>query len=127
MHGEYGFFFDPRGHDYNIQTFLDRPMTEAGIESGERALDMLAASPATANHLSYQLAQYFVAENPPTPLVEHLARRYLASDGEIRAVLETMCRAQKAARGNRAGHENCRCGRPFRQSDSRQILLVSPA
>ena len=38
---------------------------------------MLARNPATANHLSYQLAQYFVADNPPPALVGRMTQRYL--------------------------------------------------
>jgi uncharacterized protein (DUF1800 family) len=62
----------------------------SGIDAGERALDRLAAHPATARHLSAQLAQYFVADNPPRSLIERMAQRYLVSDGDIRAVLETL-------------------------------------
>jgi uncharacterized protein (DUF1800 family) len=61
-----------------------------GIDEGEHALDILARSPATAKHLSFKLAQYFVADDPPKPLVERMANRYLETDGETRAVLETM-------------------------------------
>ena len=69
-----------------------RRSTQAGggIAQGERALDILARSPATANHLSYQLAQYFVADNPSNKLVSRLAARYQASDGNLRDVLATL-------------------------------------
>lgn len=86
----YGFRFYPRRHDYSDQTFLGRKITGGGMAEGARALDLLAASPATARHLSFQLAQYFVADEPPPALVERMARRYLDSDGELRAVLATM-------------------------------------
>ncbi|HXZ88021.1 MAG TPA: DUF1800 domain-containing protein, partial [Candidatus Binataceae bacterium] len=85
-----GFFFDPRRHDTADKAFLGQKIPGGGIEEGEHALDILARSPATANHLSYQLAQYFVADNPPTGLVNRMAARYLASDGSIREVLATM-------------------------------------
>ena len=86
----YGFRFYPRRHDYSDKLFLGRKIAGGGMAEGERALDMLAESPATAKHLSFQLAQYFVADAPPDALVERMARRYLQSGGEIRAVLETM-------------------------------------
>jgi uncharacterized protein (DUF1800 family) len=88
--GQYGFFFDAGRHDFTAQTFLGRTIPGAGMEQGEQALDMLAQSPVTANHLSYQLAQYFVADNPPPALVKRMASRYLATDGNIRDVLATM-------------------------------------
>jgi uncharacterized protein (DUF1800 family) len=61
-----------------------------GLAEGEWALDVLASSPATARHISYELAQYFVADDPPPGLVDRLTHRFLTSDGDIRAVLETL-------------------------------------
>ena len=40
--------------------------------------------------MCYQLAQYFVADEPPPPLVKRMAHRYVATDGHIREVLATM-------------------------------------
>ena len=85
-----GFYFDASRHDFSKKTFMGRQIEGGGIEEGEHALDILARSPATAKHLSYKLAQYFVADDPPPALVAQMADRYLATDGEIRAVLETM-------------------------------------
>jgi uncharacterized protein (DUF1800 family) len=90
VRGSNGFFLDPRRHDFSAQTFLKRRIAGGGIEQGETALDILARSPATAHHLSYQLAQYFVADNPPPALVTNMAHRYLATDGNIRDVLDTL-------------------------------------
>jgi uncharacterized protein (DUF1800 family) len=85
--GQYGFFFDTGRHDFSAQSFLEREIPGGGIDQGEQALDLLAQSPVTANHLSYQLAQYFVADEPPPALVKRMASRYLAADGNIREVL----------------------------------------
>ena len=88
---QYGFYFDPSRHDFSDQVFLGRTYSgSAGIASGEQALDVLARSPATARHLSYQLAQYFVADNPPSGLVARMAERFEQTDGDIRATLETL-------------------------------------
>jgi uncharacterized protein (DUF1800 family) len=86
----FGFFFDPARHDFSAKSFLGHQINGGGITEGEDALDLLARSPATANHLSYQLAQHFVADNPPPALVERMVQRYLASDGNTRDVLATM-------------------------------------
>ena len=85
-----GFYFDPERHDSSNKTFLGHEIKGGGIDEGEYALDILARHPVTAKHLSNELAQYFVADDPPKALVERMAQRYLATDGEIRAVLETM-------------------------------------
>jgi uncharacterized protein (DUF1800 family) len=91
----YGFVFDTNRHDFAEKTLLGHDIKGAGIAEGELALDMLARSPATANHLSFQLAQYFVADDPPRPLVARMANRYLATDGYIRDVLDTMFRSSE--------------------------------
>jgi hypothetical protein len=88
--GQGGFYFDARRHDFSDKTFLGQPIKGSGEAEGERALDMLARSPATAHHISYELAQYFVADDPPPALVKRLSERFLASDGDIRAVLDTL-------------------------------------
>src|SRR5260370_31382814 len=85
-----GFFFDTTRHDFSSKTFLGHRIYGSGIAEGEHALEILARSPATATHLRFKLAQYFVADDPPTPLVTRLANRYLATDGDIRAVLKLM-------------------------------------
>jgi uncharacterized protein (DUF1800 family) len=85
-----GFYFDAQRHDFSSKTFLEHRIDGAGIAEGERALDILARSPVTAKRLSFKLAQYFVADDPPNALVATMTDRYLATDGEIRAVLETM-------------------------------------
>src|SRR6202034_3742779 len=81
------FVFARRLHDYSDKVWLGRPVPVKGEAEGEWALDVLAAHPSTAHHIAYELAQYFVADDPPAALVETLAQRYLATSGDIRAVL----------------------------------------
>jgi uncharacterized protein (DUF1800 family) len=94
-----GWTFDPRSgsftyvdrrHDQGSKEWLNRHINPRGQAEGEYALDVLASHPATAHHISYQLAQYFVADQPPPALVEKLAQRFLQTDGNIRSVLDTL-------------------------------------
>ena len=85
-----GFYFDSQRHDFSAKTFLNHGIPGGGAAQVEQALDILALHPSTASHLSFQLAQYFVADDPPEPLVTKMAQKYLATGGDIRAVLETM-------------------------------------
>jgi uncharacterized protein (DUF1800 family) len=87
---EYAAVFEGARHDYSPKVFLGHPMQSRGRAEGEEALDILARSPATAHHISFELAQYFVADEPPPKLVEQLATRFLESDGNIREVLRTL-------------------------------------
>ncbi len=85
--GNASFQFEPKRHDFGGKTLLGAHFEGAGESEGERALDLLARSPATAHHLSWQLAQYFVADEPPPALVERMAKRYMQTDGDIHEVL----------------------------------------
>ncbi|MGV7207715.1 DUF1800 domain-containing protein [Oxalobacteraceae bacterium A2-2] len=85
-----GFAFDPRRHDRGGKEWLGRRVAGAGQAEGEQALDVLAMHPATARHVSYQLAQYFVQDDPPPALVERMAATWMASQGNIAAVLRTL-------------------------------------
>jgi uncharacterized protein (DUF1800 family) len=82
--------FDPGRHDFTPQTFLGRTMPPGGEELGVQAIGMLASSPATARHIAFELAQYFVADTPPQALVDRLAQRFRETDGDIAAVMKTL-------------------------------------
>ena len=84
------FMFDAARHDSGPKVLLGRPIRSSGESEGEEALDLLAKSPATAHHIAFQLAQYFVADAPPPAMVDRLAARFRESDGDIRAVLKTL-------------------------------------
>lgn len=84
------FTFAPRRHDNGTKVWLGHRITPNGEQEGEFALDVLAMHPATARHLSYELAQSFVADEPPPALVDRLTARYLATDGNIREVMRTL-------------------------------------
>ena len=89
------FRFFPALHDDSDKVWLGRAVPVKGMAEGEWALDVLASSPATARHISYELAQYFVADDPPPALVDRLAQRFSATDGDIRAVLETLFKSRE--------------------------------
>jgi uncharacterized protein (DUF1800 family) len=85
-----GFLFDPTRHDFSMKTFLGRNIQPSGEAEGVEAMDMLARSPATAKHIAFELAQHFVADQPPSTLVNRLAARFTETDGDIKAVLRTL-------------------------------------
>jgi uncharacterized protein (DUF1800 family) len=90
MKGGAIFRFAPRRHDTGDKEWLGTHIRARGQQEGEWALDILAAHPATAHHISYQLAQYFVSDVPPPALVDSLAKRFLETQGDIREVLRTL-------------------------------------
>ncbi|MGH9680996.1 MAG: DUF1800 domain-containing protein [Candidatus Acidiferrales bacterium] len=84
------FFFNDRLHDTGPITVLGHSIHAGGIKDGEEVLDLLAKDPHTARHISYEIAQRFVSDNPPSALVDRMTAMYLKSDGDIREVLHTM-------------------------------------
>ncbi len=85
-----GFAFNERRHEPGPKYVLGRTIQENGEQEGLEVLHMLATSPATAHHLSQQLAVRFVSDNPPPALVNRMAKTYLKTGGDIRRVLRTM-------------------------------------
>jgi uncharacterized protein (DUF1800 family) len=84
------FEFIPRRHDYGDKLFLGHTIRGSGLKEVEQAIDILARQPATARHISTELAQYFCCDEPPKPLVDAMAATFLTSDGDIAAVLRTL-------------------------------------
>jgi len=82
--------FEGTRHDFSPKVFLGYALRSRGKAEGEEALDILAKAPATARHIAFELAQYFVADEPPTSLVDQLAARFLATDGNIREVVSVL-------------------------------------
>jgi len=85
-----GFVFYPARHDNGDKHFLGQDIAGNGEAEGEAALDILAKSPATARHIAFALAQYFIADQPPAALVDRLATRFQETDGDIKSVLKTL-------------------------------------
>ena len=85
-----GFFFNQNRHDRGTKNFLGHTIENNGMAEGKKALDILATHPATARHISYKLAQYFVSDRPPASLVDKLAEKFTETDGEIKVMLNTL-------------------------------------
>ena len=88
-----GFYFDEKNHDQGEKVFLGHKIEPKGIAEGQKALDILATHPATAKFISYKLAQYFLADRPPSSLVDKLAQKFIKSNGNIKVVMETLIHA----------------------------------
>jgi uncharacterized protein (DUF1800 family) len=85
-----GFWFNERLHDTGDKQWLGERIAPQGKAEGDRALDLLARHPATARHIAFKLAQYFVADQPDPALVERLAKVFLAEDGQVVPVLRAL-------------------------------------
>jgi uncharacterized protein (DUF1800 family) len=84
------FVFNERRHEPGTKIVLGYQIPENGEREGLEVLHMLAVSPATAHHVSFQLAQRFVSDNPPPELVNAMAATWVKTGGDIKEVLRTM-------------------------------------
>ncbi len=84
------FRFEERIHDPGTKVVLGKKIHAGGMKDGEEVIELLARHPSTARFISTKLARRFVSDNPPQALVERMAKTFLASDGDTRAVLKTM-------------------------------------
>jgi uncharacterized protein (DUF1800 family) len=84
------FVFEPRLHDEGDKVVLGHKIRAGGSKDGEQVLDLLAAHPSTARFISTKLARRLVSDTPPPALVDRLAARFTATDGDLRAVMRTL-------------------------------------
>lgn len=85
------FQFNPANHDRNEKVILGEVFPRGvGEAEGVRVIDILARHPSTARFISRKLAQRFVADEPPPALVERMAATFTKTDGDLRAVMETL-------------------------------------
>ncbi len=90
------FSYNDRMHDKGEKTVLGVTISAGGgKEDGEKVLDILAHHPSTARFISRELAQRFVADDPPPILIDRMARTFRDSNGDIRAVLNTLFTSQE--------------------------------
>jgi uncharacterized protein (DUF1800 family) len=88
------FVFAPFMHDYGEKTVLGHKIPAGGGEQdGLMVLDILAHHPSTAKFISLQLARHFVADDPPPAMVDKMAQTFLKTEGDLRAVMDTMFRS----------------------------------
>ena len=91
------FEFNPARHDYGVKHLLGHTIEGHGFAEVEQALDIISRHPATAAHVSRQLATYFVSDTPPEPLVQRMAQAFRTADGDIVSVLLVMFKSPEFA------------------------------
>ena len=82
--------FNPARHDPDPKTVLGHRLAGRGVDEIRQVISLLADNPATARHVSSQLAQYFVADAPPPQLIDAMVRTWERTHGDIADVLRTL-------------------------------------
>jgi len=86
-----GFVFRAPLHDIAPKTVLGMSFPAGGgIEEGEEMIRVLAHHASTARHIAFKLCQRLVADDPPRELVERVAKRFLATDGDLRETVRAV-------------------------------------
>ena len=85
------FIYRDQWHDKGAKVVLGVTIPAGGgMDDGEKVLDILAENPATAHHISFELAQKFVADRPPAALVDRMSKTFLKTHGDLREVMRAM-------------------------------------
>jgi uncharacterized protein (DUF1800 family) len=84
------FEFNPARHDFGEKVVLGQQISGKGLSEIDNAIALLCRQPAAARFISAKLATYFVADTPPTALVERMVRTFQTTDGSIAAVLREL-------------------------------------
>ena len=89
-----GFVYRPWMHDDGAKTVLGINIPAGGgFNDGLRVIEILSRHPSTARFISKKLCQRFVSDDPPAQLVERVARVFLKTDGDIRAVVRAIVKS----------------------------------
>jgi uncharacterized protein (DUF1800 family) len=81
---DWQFRFNRKMHDPGGKVLLGVPYVWSGEAEGDKALDRLARHPATARFIALKLCRRFVSDEPPTELVDRVAKRFHDTDGDLR-------------------------------------------
>jgi uncharacterized protein (DUF1800 family) len=86
------FMFRPAAHQPGVFTVMGKAYPQPGERAGLAVIADLARSPKTASYVSRLLVRYFVADEPPKPVVDAVAKVWRDSDGDLlkvsRALIE---------------------------------------
>ena len=84
--------FDAAWHEPGQKTVLGKSYGE-GPQALREVLHNLAQHPSTARFIAFKLARHFVADDPPRALVDRLAARYQATQGDLPSVYRELVAA----------------------------------
>ena len=87
-HGQ--FTFQAERHDHGEKRVLGRRIPPGGLDEAEAVLEDLAGHPSTAGFLASKLVRRFIADPPPSELVDRAAARFLDSGGDLRQVMRVV-------------------------------------
>jgi uncharacterized protein (DUF1800 family) len=89
--GEPGkFLFRAELHEPGAKKVIGKHYADTGYDQGVAVLRDLAGNPSTARFIATKLARHFIADDPPAKDVEHIARAYMTSGGDLPTVYRAL-------------------------------------
>lgn len=94
------FLFDPDAHDDGPKRVLGTSIPSGGgVRDGEVVLDLLAAHPATAQHIAQKLCRHFLGQDSEE-WQSRMAEIYQTTGGDIKAMLEPLLTSEAMLHSN---------------------------
>ena len=90
------FRFVPALHEPGARTVLARSYADGGEQQARAIIHDLVTSPATASHIARKLARHFVADEPPTELVQRLANTFERTGGDLTSLYRELLASEEA-------------------------------
>lgn len=90
------FIYRAARHEPGTHTVLRRAFPNTGFEQGRAVLTMLAEHPKTAEFIAFKLVHHFITDTPTRAMVEPVARAFLATKGNLRAVATALVNLPEA-------------------------------
>lgn len=87
-HGD--FLYSAAAHEPGTKEILGKSYPDTADKQAVAALIDIARHPSTARHIAFKLARHFVADDPPTGLVEELSRVFIETDGDLKQLALTL-------------------------------------
>ena len=84
------FHFREIFHEPGAKRLLGKSYGEDGVRQGEAILRDLAMRRETARHVSTKLARHFIADDPPTAVVDRMTRAWLESKAHLPSVYRAL-------------------------------------
>lgn len=90
------FIYRPNRHEPGTHRVLGVSYPDTGIEQGRAVLSRLATHPKTAEFIAFKLVHHFITDTPTPAMVDPIARTFVATGGNLRAVATALVNLPEA-------------------------------
>ena len=85
-------------HQTGTKTVLGQTIPPFSYQQGgEQVLAILSSHPSTARHIATKMTKWLLTENPPQEIIDDVTATYLATGGDIKAMIRAILREEYLA------------------------------